>query len=358
VKAFKHVRTRVQRDGQRGVQPDGQRGVALIIALLAMSLLTVLVVEFTFSMRVDLARTHHWMAAKKANLLAETGIQLAAQLLALDERMSIADTNEDIWAKPFPALNTETGTILLRIEDENGRINLNRLASGARSLDGRRYSDLLLRLGLDEQLTGTLADWLDRNDVVTATPEGAEQDWYGELEPPYEPRNGPLYSFAELALVKGYDAAALRALRPFTAVLEGTEQTVNINTAPEDVLRALDPRLDDDSVINSILQRRESAAILREDDVMEIQPLATYIGANDVRRLFRYSSRSFRVRATGSSHDIMASVEAVLRRERGKIRIGYWLPRRGPNIIGADTPPGPGAADFRVLGSVVPMARP
>lgn len=338
--------------GKRQTSGDGQRGVALIISLLALSLLTVLVVEFTFSMRVDLARTHHWMASKKAALLAHTGILLAAELLALDERMSNGDTNDEIWAKPFPALNTETGSIMLRIEDEYARLNLNRLAAGNRSLDGRRYTALLLELGLSEELGSTLADWLDRNDSTSSAPEGAETDYYAELSPPYEPRNGVLYSFAELALIKGYDREARRALRPFTTVMEGTESAVNINTAPPEVLRSLDPRLDNDAVIASILTRRDAAAIVNDEEVKAMDPLGSLINQGDIDRLFRYSSSLFRVRATGNSDGIMASVEAVLRRERGKVRIVYWLPRRGPNLVGADVPPGLGAADLGALGGL------
>jgi general secretion pathway protein K len=315
---------------------EGERGVAMVIAVMAMALLTVLVMEFTTSMQIELRRTDHWLAARRADALAEAGVTLAAQLLELDERLSALDTLEEPWAAALPPLATDGGTIFLNIEDEQRRLNLNRLASGVRSSDGQTLRRLLAGLELPEDLAATLADWIDRNDSVTASPPGAETLWYAELEPPYTPRNAGLRSFAELALVKGFTPEVLRRLRPYAAVTDGASSTVNINTAPADLLRYLDPRLDDEVVLASILDRRALAPLGGEDDLQEIEVLAARLSVRDLRRLFRFSSSDFRVRSTGESDGITRSVEIVLRRERGRTRITYWLSRSGPNIVGAD----------------------
>lgn len=322
-----------------------ERGVALIIAMLAMSLLTILVLEFTTTMQVELRRTDSWLAGRRAESLARAGVSLAAALLELDYRMSGRDSLAEPWATLLPPLTTEAGTISFRIEDEQRRFNLNRLASGVRSSEGQTLRRLLTFLELPEDLAATLADWIDRNDSVTASPPGAENLWYSELEAPYETRASALRSFAELALIRGFDAETLRRLRPFTAAVDTTSSKVNINTVSPDLLRILDPRLDDDAVLAAILARREAISLGNEKDLQAIGPLAARLNVRDLRRLFRFNSDDFRVRSTGESAGVTRSVEALLRRESGRVRITYWLPRRGPNIVGSDVanePPGPG----------------
>ncbi|MFT4570709.1 MAG: general secretion pathway protein K [Hyphomicrobiaceae bacterium] len=316
--------------------PSAERGVALVIALMSMALLTVLVLEFTTTMQVELRRTDSWLAGRRARSLAEAGVKLAAQLLELDARLSGSDTLKEPWATVLPPLATEAGTIFIRIEDEQRRLNLNRLASGVRSTDGQRFRRVLAELEIGEELAAGVADWIDRNDSVTASPPGAEVLWYAELDPPYVPRNSGLRSFAELALIKGFNPAALRALRPVTSVTGGSTSTVNINTVSPELLRLMDPRLDDDVVVASIVDRRKSAALANEDDLKAIEPLSSRLSVPRLRQLFRYSSDDFRVRATGESGGITRSVEAVLHREHGRVRITYWLARNGPNIVGAD----------------------
>src|SRR5215467_9277139 len=62
-------------------RPSTERGAALVIVLLAVTLLTVAVVEFTYSAQVDHHLTDNALKALQASYLARSGVNLA--LLAL-----------------------------------------------------------------------------------------------------------------------------------------------------------------------------------------------------------------------------------------------------------------------------------
>jgi len=308
--------------------------VALLLALLTMVLLTIVVVEFTFSTQVEYRRAQGWLAARRAALIAEAGIDLAGEVLAEDFRTGNTDALTDIWANELPPIDTGNGRLLVRIEDEQGRFNLNRLSAGPTSVDARRLQLLLASLQLDTSLVAPLADWLDRNQD-TNSDAGAEDAYYSTLLPPYTARNGPLQSFAELALVRGFTPAVLAKLRPLTTVLPDNALKVNVNTAPPAVLQALDERLADQFLVQRLVERRKtspftSIASLRAVDGMQV------FSENELDRLLTFSSSFFRVRSTGDAGGVLQSVEALVYRLNGKIQILYLLARRGPNIVGAD----------------------
>src|SRR5687767_2599717 len=66
----------------------GERGVALLVAVLATALLTVTVMEFTYSSQVGYRRAAHWLEAERARLAAESGIALAAEVLSFDGELA------------------------------------------------------------------------------------------------------------------------------------------------------------------------------------------------------------------------------------------------------------------------------
>ena len=72
---------------------------------------------------------------------------------------------------------------------------------------------------------------------------GAEDEYYLALDPPYRAANRPLIHVDELAMVRGFDASVRGRLAPFVSALPGPT-AVNVNTAPPEVLAALVDGLD------------------------------------------------------------------------------------------------------------------
>jgi general secretion pathway protein K len=314
----------------------GERGVALLLALLTMVLLTVVVIEFTVSSQVDYRRAATWVAGRRAALLADGGITLAGELLHYDASLSATDSLQDVWAREIPPVDTGAGMLAVRIEDEQGKLNLNGLATGALSPAGRRFHALLQRLELDPALAAPLADWVDRNKDPGPGPLAAEAEWYSQQQPPYLPRNGPLRSYAELALVRGFTPEVLARLRRFVTVLPDLDLKVNANTAPPEVLASMDPRLDDEGIVKRLIDARTARPFSKPASMalvggMEAFPL------EEIERLFTFRSAWFRVRATGEVSGAMRSTEALLDRSGANPKIVYLLPRRGPNIVGLDS---------------------
>jgi general secretion pathway protein K len=91
-----------------------------------------------------------------------------------------------------------------------------------------------------------LADWLDSDDLTSSG--GAETPYYQTLKPPYRARNGKLATLTELLLVRGFTPEIVGKLRPFVTVYPmqtGYDQHININTAPKEVIVALDDKISD-----------------------------------------------------------------------------------------------------------------
>src|SRR5262249_18280528 len=139
-----------------------------------------------------------------------SGVAIAAVVLAETGAFGEPDSLASPWARDVGRQPVGAGAVELRVEDEARRLNLS-----APELAGV-VPRLLRILDLDPALADTSAEWTDADDE--ARPHGAERDWYRARTPPYVPRNGPFATPAELALVRGIDAAILARLRPYVTV--------------------------------------------------------------------------------------------------------------------------------------------
>ncbi|HDN27438.1 MAG TPA: hypothetical protein ENG03_10150 [Thioploca sp.] len=141
-------------------------------------------------------------------------------------------------------------TVKVRIYDHAGKINIQRLSKS-------RLRQLLeKRIGKDPEKLQALEepwqDWIDRDDLKHLN--GAEKDYYEELDPPYEPRNGRLETVEELLLIKGF-AEVFKGVEMDTAfTVYGNRFGVNPNLATREALMLI-PGLDE-GTINIILTRR------------------------------------------------------------------------------------------------------
>lgn len=340
-----------------------QRGVALLVVLLAVALLTVVVLEFTYRAQVEYRRTIAWVRVRQARLIADSGVAIAAEMLARAPLLyslqyagaeKVADGLTEMWAQRCegdgpsicPAnigrsctLDTfDENRLALRIRDENGLYNLNRLAGGS-TAERERFAQILARAAIPPETLRGITDWTSRSSrgATIPLPLGvAGRD--GEISFPV--RGGPLATFGELAFVPGVRAADLIELRRFATVLAPAEAKVNVNTAPLELLASLHPDLADQTVLSKLHAARcvkpfADAAALR-----------TALGETrklPYEALLTFRSEHFRVEATGEIDDFYQSVEALLKRPypaegqpanrtEWPVTLEYYLPRRGPLI--------------------------
>ncbi|MDH3888874.1 MAG: type II secretion system minor pseudopilin GspK [Gammaproteobacteria bacterium] len=243
-----------------------QRGVALVTALLVVSLATVAAVAMVTRLQVDMRRTGNLLNGEQAYAYAIAAESWAHVILRRDEEESDFDSLGEDWATALPPIAVEGGYVNGQIEDLQGRFNINNLiedggeptdAETAVNAEELAYFERLLGvLGLEAALAPALLDWLDA-DINTRFPDGAEDDFYLLAEPPYRAANRPMVSISELRLVKGFTPEVVAVLEPHVTALP-EETVININTATPAVLRALHQELDDSGVEQLIADRGDT----------------------------------------------------------------------------------------------------
>jgi len=306
-----HERTHHQ---ARAARRNNEAGVALVLALVFVVLLTVLVVDFSYEMRVEATLISSADSDLRAYLAAKSAVSAGIGLLAADllegeaaaqsDEVDVYDSLDELWAEgiPLETLNVDelgsgiADSMQATIVDEFGKINLNALVflneeSGEEQVfeelaEALRY--LFEQRGAVEDPVDALIDWLDRDDDPGGN--GAENDYYASLGTPYSCKNGPMESLEELLLIPGIDIDEylgdpendLLPLSDLLTVHGHPEGRVNVNTAPVQVLEAIfstDGRSDDaEAKALGVLERRENVgpymarAELEEDDLIPEPP--------------------------------------------------------------------------------------
>ena len=220
-----------------------QRGAALIMALLVVALATTLSSMMIWRQDVWLRQVETQRDLAQTRLIAGADIQWARAVLAYDARTSGFDHAGEAWAVTVPPSRVEGGEIGGEMTDEQGKWNLNNLLSADGTISQKEqevFRRLLRLLQLPPALAATLADWLDADSV--ASPDGAEDDYYLALSPPYRSANRLLSDVDGLLRVRGFNAGVVERLRAHVTALPGYHR-VNMNTASAMVLAALVPDL-------------------------------------------------------------------------------------------------------------------
>ena len=221
----------------RHAETSRQSGIALITVLLIVAVLTTIVGKLSFGNQVWLRQ-----AENAANGARTAQVSRAAQVWVrtiLDADDPGFDARTEAWAQQLPPLPVGGGSLSGRIEDLQGRYNLNNLVGQGgqpNELEMERFERLLNVLDLNADLAHAIADWIDADSEPNG-PWGAEDGYYLGLKPAYLAANRPLTSAAELRLVRGVDMRTWRRLEPYVTALP-TATPVNVNTASAIVLAA------------------------------------------------------------------------------------------------------------------------
>lgn len=227
-----------------------ERGAALITALLIVALATMTATAMAYRMQLDLRRAGNLDALERGYQYARGLEAWALAALREDARASAGrDSRQEPWAHALPVIELEQGRLQGRMEDLDGRFNVNNLFVGGarRSLQIQRFRRLLLALELNPDLSETLADWLDPDPL--ADTDGAEDGTYLRAQPPYRAGNRPLAEVSELRLIAGFDGDVFRVLEPHVAALPvaATPTLINLNSATVPVLMSLDEAIGRDA---------------------------------------------------------------------------------------------------------------
>lgn len=220
-----------------------QKGVALISALLIVSLAGILGAARIFAVKLETQASRALVTSAQARLVALGIEELAAEIMVQDALDSATDHYGEPWFAGVGDMDMGTMRIQGTIEDMQGRFNLNNLVTPQGTPDRialGQFERLLRVLQLDETLAARVLDWMD-GDNLPETAGGAEDEAYTRRSPPYQTPNRPMEDVSELLAVEGVDMDTWRLLSPHVTALPsiGPPVPVNINTASEAVLLAL-----------------------------------------------------------------------------------------------------------------------
>jgi general secretion pathway protein K len=304
------------------------KGVALVLVLVVIALLVSLVVDFTYTMQVDVTLAANQRDEIKALYAARSGVEIAKLMLQEDE--TEYDSLDEDWAlfneHPGYVSEDDEGRFKGAIEDEASKIAINTLiGEGDEPVRARleQLDRLFVLLDIDLELIDAIVDWLDHDD--TPGPSGAEDAYYEGLTPPYPCKDGPLASLEELLLVKGmteeilYGDAEKEGLMHYLTIY--SDGNININTASSVVLQCLSVGIEEGEA-QTIISYREDEPFSAEhplSDVPEMQDIYSLIHED-----ITYESSVFSMRVEGQVRGIKKVIYTVVKRHEEAVEPIFW----------------------------------
>lgn len=191
--------------------------VLVVLALLSLGAYT-----FAEFMIVETQATAAYGREAQARAAADSGIELAAALIAarahegqpqeaffhnpqLFGGVLMADASSAKGRVRFSLIAPLEGdvsgqAVRLGLIDESSRLNLNAISQ--MKLDEEKELALLMNLpGMTVEVAQAILDFIDTDSVPRQS--GAEDEYYSSLSPPYQAKNGPLAALDELLMVRG-----------------------------------------------------------------------------------------------------------------------------------------------------------
>ncbi len=368
------------------------RGVALIIVLAIVAILSVLVIEFSYSVWVDMYLSANYMSRTQAIEAAKAGVEYAIYVLRRDEDRRIDSLGEE-WAQPLEITIGELvpppdpdeeeattdwydelsermtgrlveprvgGTARVLIIDEERKIGLSTLGNAVfRPIFVEILERLIEEMNVPNmsasELVEQMVDWVDEDDV------GPWEYVYETLVDPYLAMNRPFDTVHELRLLADMTDTLLYGTVPYPEVEPGynsdedtdwvdyesrlgpddayglvnfvhcqSAYTVNVNTAPREVLTAI---FDGDSIVaEEIIAKRQDEpfgrADLNVDEKSRLGALVTELGGEYNKfkhaRWLDVKSSFFRIESTGEYRGVKVKVTALVLWSDRDVTIQYY----------------------------------
>jgi general secretion pathway protein K len=306
----------------------GENGVALIVVLWIFIFLFVVAFDFSTSAREEATAAHRFSDETIGYYLAVAGFERGLydflnQQAGTGQQLQQDQKKSDLFDGSWREEGVGAGVSRVRLVDEGGKININRV-------NEETLRRVFTNLGVDDVrrdiLVDSIMDWRDADDLHRTN--GAEDDYYASLSPPYTAKNGPLDSVEELLWIRGVthglffgyaedksqpaDNPRRVALREIFTV-DSPIDRVNLRTAPAEVIHAL-MGIPLEKCRTFVEERKK----LAEKTLADLLPLLG-IGAGDAAlQMFIFTNPSVvAVEAEGRLEDSRLS-----RRVKGIVRLG------------------------------------
>ncbi len=315
---------------------SNNHGVALITVILIIVILVAVVIELNRSSRADIYDAANLSDGIKLTYVAKSGFYGATALLT--NSTTDHTTLRDDWANmETVSLKSNTlfpdGYFIARIEDEAGKIPLNKLVNGeeynedVKAMLGRLLAQPEFDLDARkiDEIIDSIKDWIDGD--YNTTGFGAESGYYESLDLPYKAKNAPFDCIEELLMVKGVTKEIFYGTkdRPSLAryVTTDSEGLININTAPKIILRSLSDDISADLADRIDEYRTEESNDLAGNQWYRKVPGMETITIN--QDLITVKSNYFKIISTGKINDMSKTITGiVLKQDTNQVKIIKW----------------------------------
>ncbi|MEJ2658282.1 MAG: general secretion pathway protein GspK [Desulfobacterales bacterium] len=339
------------------------RGIALLVTL---SVVTVMVAA-SLEMNKKARSAIFSAAATRDRItllhMASSGVNVAEEMLIKDKYSSNSDSLQEDWADSEKCneimgdIPFERGSVTVSISDELGKIQINSLVQYPKGLSFNESQRVMWERFLNllkyqneafedlEPMTiiNSVKDWIDSgdDDAITGL-NGAESEYYQDLDPPYPCKNGPLTNINELALVRGVTPELFRGaggeqgLSRYITVFGMTqsqdnaftyEGKININTADLPTLSAIMPPGAEELAQVMFDYRNETSESGYLHDLTSPKWYKGVPGMGDITidpNLITTSSDIFRIESTATLMEMKMKITAVIKREQSS-KTGKWI---------------------------------
>jgi type II secretory pathway component PulK len=291
---------------------------------MVLAIVTAMVVEFAYGVYTSTNALYNWQILQKLSLVSKSVVKIASKTLAENTRIM------DYTYPGFLVLSYENpvedfhGTVILRIEDENSKFNVNSLVNKRGVVNDdtcKSFVRLLKALDLNPHIADRIVDWidLDREPRLSDSENTA--------------KNALLDSVDEILLIPGIDRESYEKLLPYVTIYskiyEDGRSEININGAEIPVLMSLSFYVEkaigkeiDKEMAERIVKYRESLPFEKTNgsDIGKV----TGFGEDIVQSLMGHitaKGTAFRIVSTAIEGNIKRVIESVI---DSNTVVKYW----------------------------------
>jgi general secretion pathway protein K len=194
------------------------RGIAVLVVLVAITVLTLLAGAFAYSMKVETRLALNADHDEQLLWLGRAGVERARWILA--QEPTAYSSLQQVWAGgggEGPETNgvlagisldnfpVGEGSVSLKFIELESKININ-------TAPAPLLKQVLTAQGADagdiNTVSDSILDWISAGDATR--PAGAKSDYYQGMNPPYYAKDAPMDDISELLLVKGVSLAMFK----------------------------------------------------------------------------------------------------------------------------------------------------
>ncbi|MCW8924641.1 MAG: type II secretion system minor pseudopilin GspK [Xanthomonadales bacterium] len=292
--------------------PHRERGVALITAVLVVAIAAIIGTSMMSRQNFDTQRTTNIIHRDQAVAYALGAEHWAGAELSRDALNNDYDHLAENWAYELPPLPIDGGYISGRLQDLQGRFNLNSVLD---PIQAERLVRLCQSINVEPDFIPALQDWIDEDTELRDN--GAEDESYTLLDPPYRAANRHLADTSELLLVRGVSVEDYNSLIFFVSALP-ENSPINVNTASARLIQSLAPDIAAPDV-ERIIALRADSPYQKVDTFVEDRAFA---GKELSESFLGVSSSYFLLTADVVLGDASFTLQSVLRRApEGRITV-------------------------------------